>query len=508
METEREKQAEKDMFFQKMEELGIALTYDDVRLKTSYSHVMPHLVSVKSLFSRHVTLKVPVISAAMDTVTEHRMAIELAKLGGLGIIHRSMTPKAQAKEVARVKHRLHGIIDTPKCVNEDDTIQSILAMREKKGYNFHSFPVLGRDERVVGVLTHDDFDFCDDPSRRARGVMTSNPITARVGTTLDEAFEMMKRKRVKTLPIVDDNGKLRALFVFSDVKGIKTGSFVSYNVDDKGKLRVGAAIGTGEEERERVACLVEENVDVVVIDTAHGDSEPVYEILKLIKKEFPDLDVVVGNISEPGSADRLCNAGADGIKVGQGPGSICTTRIIAGIGCPQVTAIYNCSKVCDRHGIPLCADGGIRYSGDITVAIGAGAHSVMLGNLLAGTDEAPGEIVYFENRKWKNYRGMGSLAALEKSRSSRERYRQKGRGNNLIPEGVEGLVTYRGSLGDIIPLYIGGLRDGMGYVGASTIEDLRKNARFYRITTAGKSESHPHSVRILKEAPNYQREEE
>ena len=333
--------------------------------------------------------------------------------------------------------------------------------------------------------------------------MSTELLTASEGTSIDDAFDLMCKEKKKILPLVKSNGEISGMYVFSDVKRIKTRSAETYNVDDRGQLRVAAAVGIGEEALERVARLSGKNVDVIVIDTAHGDSRAVIDTLKEIKNKY-SLDVVVGNVSIGESAKRLAKAGADGIKVGQGPGSICTTRIIAGIGRPQVSAVYDCAKSIEGYGIPICADGGLKNSGDIPVAIAAGAHSVMMGSMLAGTEEAPGKIVFREGRQWKTYRGMGSIGAMETSMSSRERYLQRQTGKSqLIPEGVEGLVPYKGRLGDILFQYVGGLRRGMGYVGAASIEELREKGDFDRITHAGVLESHPHDIRIIKESPNY-----
>ncbi len=494
----------KDSFFKEMEAHGLALTFGEVRLKTGYSEVMPNQVSLETRFSRNIKLKIPIVSAAMDTVTEHKLAIELTKLGGLGVIHRNMTPEKQAYEVARVKYHLNGLIEKPICVFEDETIESILRRKGEKGYTFHSFPVLNREDKLVGIITKTEFDFCNNKKMQAREIMTTKLITAIKGTSLDEAYEIMQREKKKVLPLINEDNRIVGLYVHSDLKRIKSGKFSMYNLDENGQLRVAAAIGVGDSALARLEKLVKENVDVAVIDTAHGDSKSVIETLKEIKKKYSDLDVVVGNISEPESAKRLVIAGADGLKVGQGPGSICTTRIIAGIGCPQVTAIYNCSKISDEYNIPVCADGGLHFSGDITIAIGAGAHSVMMGNMLAGTKEAPGEVIFWKNRQWKAYRGMGSLEAMSSNKEARERYMQKEtEKSKLIPEGVEGIVPYKGELKDVIFQYIGGLRTGMGSVGAATIEELREKADFYRITAAGQIESHPHNIHITKDVPNY-----
>ena len=491
-------------FFERMEQLGIALTFDDVRLKTSYSNVMPKDVSLETLFSRNVPLKIPVVSAAMDTVTEYELATELAKLGGIGIIHRGLIPEEQANHVARVKYHLNGLIDKPICIFEDRSMEDVLELKEKKEYSFHTFPVTNKEGKLVGILTKNDFDFCGDPSLLVKQVMSTQLITAKQDTDLEQAYKIMKDEKKKVLPLIDENGFIVGMYIFSDVKRIILRSSSTYNVDDRGQLRVGAAIGVGDDAFERLERLTKENVDVVVVDTAHGDTSGVIETVKKIKEKYSSLDVVAGNISQSESAERLIKAGADGIKVGQGPGSICTTRYISGTGCPQVTAVYNCSRIADKYNIPVCADGGLVYSGDITIAIGSGAHSVMLGNMLAGTKETPGETVFHSGRYWKNYRGMGSIGALEEYGGSRERYRQSDvKSNELVPEGIEGLVPYKGELRTILIQFLGGLRSGMGYVGARNIQELREKADFDRISVAGQIESHPHNVLITREPPNY-----
>lgn len=497
----KRKRLAKDAFFRRMEQDFLALTYDDVRLRSGYSKVMPADVSLDSLFSRNVGLKVPIVSAAMDRVTEYEMAIAMAELGGLGIIHRNLSPRDQAKQVARVKLWLNGVVEKPICVFQDDTIESIFNMRDEKGYKFSTFPVLNRSGKLVGILTGNDFEFCTDVSVPAREVMSTHLVTAKSGTSLDEAYKLMKREKKKVLPLVK-KGEVVGMYTWSDVKRIRSNSSSYHNLDEKGQLRVGAAIGVYDDAYSRVETLVRKGVDVVVIDTAHGDSKSVLRTLKAIKKEYPSLDVVVGNISEPESATRLLKAGADGIKVGQGPGSICTTRVIAGTGCPQVTAVRNCAKEADRYGVPVCADGGITTSGDIPIAIGAGASSVMMGNMLAGTKEAPGRIFLFEGRQWMEYRGMGSLEAMQESSGSRARYRQK-EGGVLVPEGVSGRVPYKGEVAQTVYQLVGGLRAGMGYVGAKDIPQLRRKANFRRITDSGRRESHPHDVAITRGAPNY-----
>ncbi len=496
----------KDVFFQKMDELGLALTYADVRLRTNYSEAMPDEVSLVTRFSRHVPLKIPLVSAAMDTVTTSRLAIEMASMGGLGIIHRNLSPKEQASEVATVKLYLNGIVDKPICVRDTDTIENILRRREEKGYTFHSFPVVDARGKLVGIITKNDFEFCDNIKKTAREVMASNLIlvSSRVGT--EDAHVIMKKNKKKILPVVNSKGEVDGMYTFKDLKRLSSPGMANYNVDERNQLRVGAAVGVGNDALERASLLVEKNVDVLVLDTAHGDSKGVLDSVKQLKGIYGDrVDIVAGNVSEASSAERLIAVGADGVKVGQGPGSICTTRIIAGIGAPQVTAVYNCSRVALLHEVPVCADGGVKYSGDLPIAIGAGASSIMLGSMLAGTEEAPGDLVFFEGRQWKQYRGMGSVGAMEESKGSRERYGQKdvARKSDLVPEGVEGLVPYKGSVRNVLVQYIGGLRRGMGYTGTTTIEELQEHADFIRLSQAGNDESHPHDVKITKESPNY-----
>jgi IMP dehydrogenase len=494
----------KDAFFRKMSHSGLALSYDDVRLKTGHSEVEPAAVNLSTKFSRNVPLNNPIVSSPMDTVTESDMAIEMAQLGGLGIIHRALLPKEQSQAVAKVKFYLNGLIKKPICINQDEKVGDVLKTREEKGYKFHTFPVLDEYGRFVGLVTQNDFEFCIDRNLKVRNIMSVDLKCEDDRTTVKKAFDIMRKNKKKVLPLLDQGKKLVGMYIFSDVKRIMTGSSAQYNIDANGNLRVGAAVGVGDDALERVELLANKNIDVVVIDTAHGDSKQVIKTLKEIKKLYPQINVVVGNVSEGHSAKILVDAGADGIKVGQGPGSICTTRIIAGIGHPQVSAVYECSKAIRGSGVPVCADGGIKYSGDITIAIGAGADSVMLGNMLAGTKETPGDIVMIQGAPYKNYRGMGSLGAMEKSKASRERYLQAGFGKDkLVPEGVEGIVPFKGPVLSIIYQNLGGLRSGMGYAGAADIKELQLKADFHRISGAGLSESHPHGVIITKEAPNY-----
>ena len=494
-------------FFKRMDDIGFALTFSDVLLKPRYSDVLPGDVDVSTMFSRRVPLKIPIVSAAMDAVTGETMAIELAKLGGLGVIHRALSPEEQAKAVVRVKLHMNGRIDTPICVHPDDTIGSVLAMRKKQNFSFHTFPVIDGERKLIGLLTRRRFDMSENEDMLVSSAMTTDLVTASEETSLAEAREIMLKRDEKVLPLIDSGGCLAGMFVFSDVKRILSGDAGTHNTDGNGQLIAAAAIGTDDEALERAELLVGKGVDVIVIDTAHADSHDVVETLKELKNHYGDrIDVVAGNISQGSAAKRLVDAGADGIKVGQGPGSICTTRIVTGAGCPQVTAVYKSVSAIEGLGVPVCADGGIEHSGEITIIIGAGAHSVMLGSLLAGTDEAPGAVTEdpSSGQRVKSIRGMGSLGAMQESGGSRGRYRQDGT-RTLIPEGIEGSVPSRGALVDLVEQLVGGLRAGMGYVGAANIEELRKEGDFNFLTQAGVRESHPHGVMNIREAPNYRR---
>jgi IMP dehydrogenase len=494
----------KDDFFRKMDDLGLALSYGDVRLRTKHSNHTPNSVDVSSQFSRNVHLNIPFVSAAMDKVTRHKMAIEMAKLGGLGIIDRVLPPREQAQEVARVKFYLNGLIKKPITVQGSETIEEIINRLDEK--DFRSIPVLDSSGRLVGILTGNDFDFCIDNRMTASQIMSTDLITVPESTSIEEAFQVMHHRKKKVLPVVNRDMALVGMYVFSDVKRIMTGGSLVYNLDENGNLRVGAAIGVGDDALNRVEMLVDKSVDVVVIDTAHGDSDSVLNTLREIKRVYGDsLDVVVGNVSEGESARQLADVGADGIKIGQGPGSICTTRVVAGIGCPQVTAVYNCTKAIEGSGIPCCADGGIEYSGDITIALAVGARTVMMGNMLAGTAETPGKVIMRQGIPVKVYRGQGSLGAMQESKSARDRYQQGEQEDihKLVPEGVEGVVPFKGPVADIVFQCLGGLRSGMGYVGAKNIIELQERADFYRISGSGLKESHPHNILITEKAPNY-----
>ena len=499
-------ESRQDAFFNILSASGLAVAYSDIRLKSGYSEKVPSEVTVAGQFSRRVPLKIPIVSAAMDTVTEHGMAIAMAQLGGLGVIHRNFTPEQQASEVAKVRRHMNGLIEQPVWVLDTDTVADILERRDREGLSFHSFPVVNNKGRLVGIVVHNDFDLCNDLSAPVSSIMGTNLVNAVHDTSLSLAAEIMRKTKRQVLPLTDETGALAGMYIYSDVKRIASANLDGCNLDEDGHLRVAAAIGTGADTAQRVELLAAEGVDAVVIDTAHADSKSVYAVLKDIKSNYPDLDVVVGNVSEADSAKRLLDAGADGIKIGQGPGSICTTRIIAGIGCPQATAVYECAKAVRGSGVPVCADGGITSSGDITIALSLGAQCVMLGKLLAGTDESPGETSIYQGSKVKFYRGMGSLGAMKASQGSRERYGQgASKKDKLVPEGIEGVVPYGGSLRDVMHQQVGGLRSGMGYVGAATVEELQEKADYYRITSAGLGESHPHDITITAEAPNYGR---
>ena len=507
----------KDRFFEIMEQQqGLALTYDDVRLKTGQARIRPDQISFKSRFSRRVGLNIPIVSAAMDKVTESEMAIELAKLGGLGVIHYNLSPKEQASEAKRTWHYLNGLIERPITVQHDDTIEKVERRREERAWPFHSFPVLDSEGRLVGLLTRNDFDFCADKGLAVSQVMTTGLMTAGPGTTIDEAYEMMRREKKKILPLVDADNRLTGMYAFSDVKRIRTGSSRMYNLDEQGHLRCAAAVGIGDDAFERIE-LLKRYVSVILINKAHADFDDYLSTLREIKKKDWPFDVATGNISEAESAKRLVDAGSDAILVGQGGGSICTTRRVAGIGCPQVTAVYNCARAIEGSGVPVCADGGIRFSGDITIAIGAGARSVMLGFALAGTKESPGKLETREIAvrgaggetirqvmQVQVYRGMGSLEAMEEREGSRGRYNQTGV-LMKVPEGVSSVIPYKGEIAGVVYYLVGGLRSGMSYVGAADIEELVAKADFHRITNAGIVESDPHDVIILSDPPNYRR---
>ena len=472
------------------------LTFDDVLLIPQKSEVLPREVDLTTKFTRNIKLNIPLASAAMDTVTESRMAIAMAREGGIGIIHKNMSIENQATEVDKVKRSEHGVIVDPFYLAPDNTIFDALELTKK--YRISGVPIT-ENGKLVGILTNRDLRFETDYSRKVSEVMTKDRlITAPEGTTLNEAKEILRKYKIEKLPIVDKNGYLKGLITIKDIE--KAIQYPNSAKDSSGRLLVGAAVGTSKETMERVEALVSAKVDVVVVDSAHGHSLNVIGIVKKIKEKFPNLEVVAGNIATAEGAYDLILAGADGIKVGVGPGSICTTRVIAGIGVPQITAIVDSYEEAEKRGIPIIADGGVKYSGDIVKAIAAGADVVMLGNLFAGTEESPGESEIYQGRRFKVYRGMGSLGAMQKGSS--ERYFQEDT-NKLVPEGVEGRVPYKGPLADTVFQLVEGIKHGMGYCGTKSIDDLKTNSKFIRITNAGLIESHPHNINITKEAPNY-----
>jgi len=503
----KEKQKRKcDSFFAKQARQGLALSFNDVRLRTNYSEIVPSETRLNSRFSRNVPLIVPIVSSPMDTVTGAKMAIEIAKLGGLGIIHKGLSPSEQASAVAKVKHHLSAFISEPICVKANQKVSEVMKMRDEKDYGFSSFPVINDNGCIIGIVTSNDFEFCDNfEERRISEIMSTKIVSAQSGTSVEDAYQAMMRSHKKILPISDEGSDiLQGIYTWKDVKRIVTNDAAGYNLAHNGSLLVGAAIGVTDIDKERAELLASKNVDVFVIDTAHGDSAAVIGMLKYLKNKYPEIDVVAGNISEGEAAERLVKAGADGIRVGQGPGSICTTRIISGIGHPQISAIYECAKAIRGYGVPVCGDGGIEYSGDITIALAAGADNVMLGKLLAGTTESPGMVIYRNGKAMKIYRGMGSLGAMLDNQTSRERYGQVGStSDKLVPEGVEGEIPFKGDVANILFQLIGGLRSGMGYLGARNISELIERADFYRISPSGLFESHPHGLDNIMDAPNY-----
>ncbi len=482
------------------EVLKRGLTFDDVLLMPAKSEVLPKDADITTSLTRNIKINIPIVSAAMDTVTEANLAIATAREGGIGFIHRAMSPEKQASEVDKVKKSESGMILDPITILPDAPISDALSLMER--YRISGIPVTEKG-KLIGILTNRDLRFETRFSKRVSQVMTKERlITAPVGTTLEMAQKILHRYKIEKLPIVDKDNNLKGLITIKDIE--KRKKYPNACKDSVGRLRVAAAIGTGEHSIRRAELLVKAGVDIIVIDTAHGYTKAVLETLKALKKRL-DVDVIAGNIATAEAAQDLIKAGADGLKIGIGPGSICTTRIIAGAGVPQLTAIKDCYAITEKYGIPIIADGGVKYSGDITKALAAGAHSVMIGSLFAGTDESPGEIVLFQGRSYKVYRGMGSLGAMEQG--SKDRYMQAGVVSaKLVPEGVEGRVPYKGPLSQSINQLIGGLRSGMGYCGCRNLAELRKKAKFIQITNAGLRESHVHDVIITKEAPNYRTE--
>ena len=475
------------------------LTFDDLLLVPAYSEVLPREVNLTSRFSRNITLNVPMVSAAMDTVTEATMAIAIAREGGIGVIHKNMDIEEQARQVRVVKRAENGMILDPISISPDKDVATALAIMAE--FKIGGIPVVDKDNRLLGIVTNRDLRFEKDMEKKIDEVMTKeNLITTRQSTNLEDAAEILQQYKIEKLPVVDGDYKLVGLITYKDITKAKDKPFACK--DFQGRLRVAAGIGVTSDSVERAGALVEAGVDAIVIDTAHGHSKGVGDMLRLIKRTYPGMDVVVGNIATGEAARYLVDAGADAVKVGIGPGSICTTRVIAGVGVPQLSAIYEVGTALKGTGVPLIADGGLRYSGDIVKALAAGASSVMMGSLLAGTEESPGETIIFNGRKFKSYRGMGSLSAMQKG--SKDRYFQDVEDDvkKLVPEGIEARVPFKGTLQEVVYQMVGGLRAGMGYCGAANIEELHQ-AKFTRITSAGYAESHPHGVMITREAPNY-----
>jgi IMP dehydrogenase len=473
-----------------------ALTFEDVLLVPQHSTVLPKEVSVKTKLTRNVSLNIPIVSAAMDTVTEFKAAIAMARLGGIGVIHKNMDTETQAFQVTKVKKSTSGIIIDPIFIGPDAVVSEADALMAE--YHISGVPVVDDEQTLIGIITNRDMRFISDMTLKVSEVMTSAPlVTAKEGTTLEEAAKVMQKHKIEKLPIVDDNDKLMGLITIKDIE--KKEKHPNANKDEHGRLRVAAAIGVGQ--LDRAKALVEAGVDVIVLDSAHGHSQGIIDTVKQIKKEL-DVDVIAGNIATGAAAQDLIDAGADGVKVGIGPGSICTTRIVAGVGVPQISAIDEVAEVANKAGVPVIADGGIKYSGDVAKALAVGGSCVMLGSALAGTYEAPGEMILFNGRQFKEYRGMGSIGAMTKG--STDRYFQEGTAaDKLVPEGIEGRVPYRGKIADVIHQMIGGLRSSMGYCGSESIKMFWEKAEFVEITSAGLKESHVHDVTITKESPNY-----
>ncbi len=477
------------------------LTYDDVLLMPNYSEILPHQAILKTYFTRNIELNIPIASSAMDTVTESPTAITMAQEGGIGVIHKNLSIEAQAAEVEKVKKYESGTILNPITVTPNQTLKELNALVIQHG--FSGFPVIGEGSKVVGIITNRDIRYESDLRKKVQDVMTDidHLVTAPKGVSLDDAKKILHAHRIEKLPILKSTGELAGLVTVKDIE--KSIAYPNANKDKLGRLRVAAAIGVGEKELQRAKALVEAGVDAVLIDTAHGHSKGVIDMLKEVKAISGEVDVIAGNVATKKGCEDLIKAGADGIKVGIGPGSICTTRVIAGIGVPQLQALLDCREVCHKEGVPFIADGGIKYSGDIVKALAAGASTVMIGSLFAGTDEAPGQRVIYQGRAYKLYRGMGSMGAMVKG--SKDRYGQASvtEEDKLVPEGIEGQVPYRGPLSENIYQLLGGVRSGMGYTGAKTLIELREKGKFVKISPAGLKESHPHDVTITKEAPNY-----
>ncbi|WP_372845158.1 IMP dehydrogenase [Pontiella sp.] len=476
------------------------LTFDDVSLITQYADFLPGDAAIASKLTRNVGVKIPFLSAAMDTVTEARMAISMAMLGGIGVIHKNLDPEEQALHVSRVKHHLNGLISNPITFNVNDTLETIALRRNEKGYNFSGFPILDNDGKLVGILTSKDIRFSRSKRASVTDIMTKNVITAKPDTNLRQAYDLMQQHKIGKLPLLE-KGKLVGLYSYADVRRLIENEEPLFNRDSQHRLRVAAGIGPGDYERAEI--LNASDVDVLVVDTAHGHSKGVLDMVSWVKKKFAHIDVIAGNIATGEAALALRDAGADAVKVGIGPGSICTTRVVAGVGIPQISAVYAAASAL-QGSIPVIADGGVRNSGDIAKALVAGADTVMMGSVLAGTEESPGEKIIYEGRQFVIYRGMGSLDAMKSREGSRQRYGLSN-DDDLVPQGIEGMVPYAGTVHKVMKQYCGGLQASLGYCGTKTIPELKLNGKFVRVSSAGVVEAHAHDIKITKEAPNYRR---
>ena len=480
------------------------LTYDDVTLVTQYADFLPDETSLETNLTSRIRMKAPFISAAMDTVTEAPMAIAMALAGGIGCIHKNLEEDDQAAQVRLVKKHLNGMIESPVCFHENDDIGYLRSYKLEHKIKFNGFPVLDDENRLVGMITSSDMRFAPLNAAKLKDVMQKSLLTAKPGTSLKKAYELMRANKIGKLPIVDRSGCIVGLYSFTDVSRIVENSDNSYNIDDKFRLRVSASVSGGKGDLSRMEKLADAGVDVVVVDSAHGHSKGIIDMTKYIVRHFPKVDVIAGNIATGEAAIALAKAGAHAVKVGIGPGSICTTRVVCGVGIPQLTAVYNAAKALRGTNVAVIADGGIKLSGDVPKAIAAGADSVMLGSVLAGTEESPGEKIYSNGRQYVVYRGMGSMAALKNGKGSRARYFQDDEDeDSLVPQGIEGMVPYSGHVKSIMTQFCGGLRASLGYCGSRTIAELKKKGKFYRVTAAGLREARPHDITITKEAPNY-----
>ena len=480
------------------------LTYDDVTLVTQYADFLPDDASLETKLTSRQKMKVPFISAAMDTVTEAPMAIAMALAGGIGVIHKNLEEDAQAAEVAKVKNYLNGLIAKPVCFHANDDIAFLRAEKRRLGLTFNGFPVLDDEDRLVGMISGADMRYAPMDAAKLRDVMQKDPITAKPGTSLKKAYDIMRAHKMGKLPLVDKAGHVVGLYSFTDVQRLVENKNPSYNCDEQFRLRVSASVSGGKGDLTRMEKLAEAGVDVVVVDSAHGHSKGIMEMTKYIVKNFPKVDVIAGNIATGEAAAALAKCGAHAVKVGIGPGSICTTRVVCGVGIPQLTAVYSAAKALRGSGVAVIADGGIKLSGDVPKALAAGADSVMLGSVLAGTEESPGEKIYANGRKYVVYRGMGSMAALKNGKGSRARYFQDNESeDDLVPQGIEGMVPYSGHVSSIMTQFCGGLRASLGYCGARTVAELQEKGKCYRVTAAGQREARPHDITITKEAPNY-----